>query len=151
MAKMHSRARGKSGAKKPIKKKQASWMRYKPKEAELLITKLAKEGNTPSRIGLILRDTYGIPDAKILLGKKITKILEEKKLIGKIPEDLMALIKKAVKLRKHLEANHHDSSSKRGLQLTESKVKRLARYYKRTGKLSEDWKYQPEKIKLYVE
>jgi small subunit ribosomal protein S15 len=151
MARMHSRKKGKAGSKRPVDKKIASWVRYKDKEVEMLITKLAKEGNSPSQIGLVLRDTYGIPYVKGLAGKTITKILGEKKLLSKLPEDLLALIKKSIKLRKHIESNHKDESSRRGLLLTESKIKRLIKYYKRTGKLAEDWKYHPDRVRMYLE
>ena len=130
---------------------ERSWVRYKEKEVEALIVKLAKEEKTASEIGLILRDLYGIPYVKQITGKRITKIMEENDLLSKIPEDMMALIKKSIELRKHLEKNHKDESAKRGLQLTESKIKRLIRYYKGTGKLDEKWKYEPNKIKVYLE
>ena len=151
MARMHSRKRGKAGSKRPVRSSVPSWVRYNAKEAEMLIIKLAKEGKSPSRIGLILKDTYGVPNVKELIGKKVTKILEEKNLLSKLPEDLLALIKKSVGLKKHMEANHHDKFSKRGMQLTESKIKRLVKYYKRTGKLAESWKYQPDRMRMYLE
>ncbi len=151
MARMHSRKRGKAGSKKPSKKVKPSWLRYKPKEIELVVVKLAKEGKTPSQIGLVLRDTYGIPDVKVAAGIKISKILAEKGLLGKIPEDLMALIKKSIRLQKHLEANKQDKPVLRGLQLTQSKIKRLVKYYKRTERLPMDWKYDPKSIGLYAE
>ena len=151
MARMYSRRKGKSASKRPIKKTQPTWLRYKEAEVELLITKLAKEGNAPSVIGLILRDTYGIPDVKPITGKSITATMKEKKLLGKLPEDLLALIKKAVMIKKHLEENRHDQTSKRGLTLTESKIKRLVKYYKRTGRIEETWKYDPDKMGLYLE
>ncbi len=151
MARMYSRKRGKSGSTRPVEKKQKVWIRYKANEVEMLITKLAKEGNPASKIGLILRDTYGIPNVKLILEKSITKFLEEKNLTGELPEDVLALIQKALKLRKHNEQNHHDMGGKRGLQLTESKIKRLAKYYKRIGKMPETWKYQLDKLSLYAE
>jgi small subunit ribosomal protein S15 len=151
MARMYSRRRGKSGSKKPLEKTKQSWLRYKPKEAEMLIMKLAKEGKTASQIGLTLRDSYGVPDVKLLTGKTITKIMVEKKLAPKIPEDLMALIKKSIKIRKHREENKQDKTSLRGLQLTESKIKRLVKYYKQEKKLPVDWKYDVKSIKLFVE
>ncbi len=151
MAKMHSRGRGRSGSKRPAKKTIPAWIRHTPKEIEVLVAKLAKEGKSPSQIGLALRDVYGIPIAYRAIGKKLTKILEEKKLLGKLPEDLMALIKKSISIKKHLEGNSGDESARRGLLLTESKIKRLVKYYKRTGKLSEDWKYEPDRIRLYIE
>lgn len=151
MARMYSRRKGKSTSKKPLKKTKQSWLRYKPKEVEMLITKLAKEGKTASHIGLVLRDSYGVPDVKLLAGKSITDIMVEKKLAPKIPEDLMSLIKKSIKIRKHREENRQDKTSLRGLQLTESKIKRLVKYYKKTRKLPVDWKYDVKSIKLYVE
>lgn len=57
-----------------------------------------------------------------------------------IPEDLYHLIKKAVAVRKHLERNRKDKDSKFRLILIESRVHRLARYYKRTKKLPPTWK-----------
>jgi len=151
MARMYSRKKGKSGSKKPIKPTVPTWVRYKAKEVELLIVKLAKEGHSPSEIGIILRDTYGIPDEKRVSGKKITKILKEKNLQTKLPEDLTALIKKAVKIIKHTEENKTDKTAKRGLQLTESKIKRLTKYYKKTDRLPSKWKYDPNKVKLLME
>ena len=151
MARMHSRARGKSGSTKPSKKVVPSWLKYKSKEVELLIVKYAKEGMNPSHIGVYLRDEYGIPDVKLVTKKSITQILKEKNLLKEIPEDLMALIRKAVLIRKHLGENKKDMPAKRGLQLTESKIKRLTKYYKRTGRLPMTWKYDPDRIKLVVE
>ncbi|MBL7055114.1 30S ribosomal protein S15 [Candidatus Woesearchaeota archaeon] len=151
MARMYSRKRGKAGSKKPIKKTIPSWVRYKPKEAEMLIAKLAKEGNTSSQIGSILRDSYGVPDIRPICKKKITRIMEEKGIKKEIPEDLLALIKRAVLIRKHLEENKKDQVAHRGLTLTESKVKRLVKYYKKTGKIASEWKYEPERAEFFME
>jgi len=151
MSRMYSSAKGKAGSTKPLRKTKPSWVRYNDKEAEMLITKLAKEGKSPSQIGLILRDTYGIPDIKILIGRRLTALLDEKKLTSKLPEDVLALIKKSVKLRKHIESNHKDEDSKRGLTLTESKIKRLVKYYKGAGKLPDDFRYHPDRVRMYLE
>lgn len=150
MARMHSRAKGKSGSTKPIKR-IPSWMRYKGKEVEKLIIRLAKSGSTASEIGIMLRDTYGIHDVKAVAGKKITKILTENDLLKELPEDLMALIKRFIDVKKHLEKNKQDKTAKRGWQLTDSKIRRLVKYYKRSGRLPADWKFEAEKVKLYVE
>ena len=150
MARMHSGAKGKAGSKKPAHKTKPVWVRYKPKEIEMLVVKLAKEGKTPSQIGLIMRDLYGIPDIKFIVGKSITQMMKEKELLPQLPEDLTALMKKSIMLRKHLEINKKDETAYRGLQLTESKIKRLVKYYKRAGKIEEGWKYDPEKIKLLI-
>lgn len=151
MARMHSRKKGKSGSTKPAQLVKPAWVPLKAKETELLVTKLAKEGASASKIGLLLRDQYGVPDVKLVTGKTIGNILAEKKLAGEIPEDLMALIRKAVLIRKHLEENHKDQPGRRGLILTESKIMRLSKYYKRAGKLARTWKYDPETIKLQVD
>jgi len=151
MARMYSRKKGKAGSKKPARKSAPSWIRYGATEIEMLIVKLAKEGNAPSKIGLILRDSYGIPLSKQITGKKITKLLKEKNLLPKLPEDLLALIKRSIAIRKHLEKNHKDETAARGLTLTENKIKALVKYYKKTKKLPVDWKYEPKKIRLYLE
>ena len=151
MARMYSRKKGKSGSTKPVKKGGYTWMSYKPKEAELLVIKLGKEGNSTSRIGLILRDTYGIPDVKAITKKSISDILSKKELLPKLPENLTALLKRIVDLQKHQEANKKDVVAKRGLQLTESKINRLVKYYKRTNRIPDTWKYDPKRVNLLIE
>ena len=151
MARMHSRNKGKAGSKRPLSPTKSSWSRYKDKEVELLIVKLAKEGKAPSQIGMLLRDTYGIARSKIVTEKSITDILKEKKALPAIPEDLMALIKKNIAAKKHLGSNHKDMTGKRGLQLTESKIRRLVKYYKTSGKLAKTWEYDPDKVRLLIE
>jgi len=148
---MHSRKKGKSGSHKPITKIQKSWIIYPGKEIEKLVIKLAKQGLNSSNIGLTLRDNYGIPDIKILTKKNIEKILAESNLTKKIPEDILALIKKDIRLTKHLEFHKKDMAVKRGLQLTISKINRLSKYYKQVGKLPLDWKYDSSKAKLLLE
>jgi small subunit ribosomal protein S15 len=151
MARLYSKKKGKSGSTKPLKKTNPSWQRYTPKEIELLVVKLAKSGSTPSQIGMQLRDIYGIPDYQIVVGKSITETLTEKKLLGDIPEDLLALIKKYVNLQKHRESNKQDMPAKRGLQLTDSKIRRLVTYCKKVGKLPANWKFDSERFRLIVE
>ncbi|RLG56390.1 MAG: 30S ribosomal protein S15 [Candidatus Hydrothermarchaeota archaeon] len=150
MARMHSRARGKSGSTRPFRTVPPEWVEYSPEEVEDLVIKLAKKGLSPSMIGIVLRDQYGIPSVKLITKKSITKILEENNLGLKIPEDLMNLIKKAVNINKHMKAHKHDMTAKRGMQLTESKIRRLAKYYIREGKLPKNWKFDIEKAKLLV-
>jgi len=151
MARMYSRKKGKSGSTKLVKKVKQSWVRYDAKEVEQLILKLARAGKTASQIGLVLRDSYGIPSVNGVVKKKISKVLEENNLKPKLPEDLLALIKKSIRLMKHLETNRKDMPVKRGLQLTESKIKRLSKYYKKINRLPKEWKYSREKAKLLIE
>ena len=148
MARRYSGKKGKSGSTKYSVKKLKTWVRYDKKEIENLIIKLAKTGKRASEIGLILRDSYGIPDVELITKEKITKILDKNKITYELPEDLTNLIKRQIVIGKHLEFNHKDMVAKRGLQLTESRIGRLVKYYKRTGKLPVEWKYDKEKAKL---
>ena len=111
MARMYSRKKGKSSSTKPSKRFKPSWVRYKKREIELLVQKLGKDGHSSSEIGIILRDAYGVPDVSLIAERSITEILREKKLLGAIPEDLMAVIKKAVTLRKHFDENRQEAAA----------------------------------------
>lgn len=150
MARMHSGAKGRASSKKPAELKP-SWVRYKQKEVEMLVMKLARQGMSSSQIGLHLRDSYGIPSVKAVTGKKVNTILKEKKLAPKLPEDLSSLIKRAIAIRKHIKSMKRDKTAKRGLTLTESKIKRLVRYYKDSNVLPEDWKYTADRAELLLE
>jgi small subunit ribosomal protein S15 len=146
---MHSRKKGKSRSKKPVKK-EVKWVEYKPKEVEDLVIKYAKQGLQSAQIGLILRDQYGIPSVELVTKKTISHILKGNNLYSKLPEDLFNLLKSAVELRVHMERNKKDYQSYRGLELTESKIRRLAKYYIRKGLLPKGWKYDPEQAKLLI-
>ena len=124
-----------AAAKVPEKKVS---LKKSPKEVEELIVRLAQKGTTAANIGTILRDNYGIPKVKVLTGQKIGKILEKHNL--KALSDLDNLIKKADELRKHLQKNKQDQVAKRGLLITEAKISKLSKYYKKKGTLPESWK-----------
>lgn len=151
MARMYARKRGKSGSNRPLKTGVHKWVAYKKDEVEKLVLKLKNEGNQSASIGTLLRDQYGIPLVKDITNKKITKILKENKAESKIPEDLLNLIKHAVKINGHLKNNKKDVHSKRSLQLTESKIRRLSKYYKKNKVLPKDWNYNIDKANLLVE
>ena len=151
LARMYSRKHGKHGSKKPAVKTAPSWIRYKAKEVELLIAKLAKDGKTATQIGILLRDTYGIPNVFALCGKSISAILKEKKLTPEVPEDLVALFKKYSAIKKHLDTQKHDGTAARGLLITESKIGRLTKYYKRTGRIPETWKFDSDRMRFFAE
>ncbi|MDI6723778.1 MAG: 30S ribosomal protein S15 [Methanobacterium sp.] len=126
------------------------WIEYSNEEIEEIILKLTKEGNSTSKIGIILRDQYGIPNVKLVTGKKITQILADHGQELKYPEDLMNLIRRAVNIRDHLEENPKDLHTRRGLRIIESKIRRLVRYYVREGVLPEGWRYDPRSAALLV-
>jgi small subunit ribosomal protein S13e len=99
-------------------------------QAQDLIMKLSKKGTTPSQIGVILRDLHGVGQVTTVTGTKILRILRKQGLAPEIPEDLYFLIKKAVSMRKHLDRFRKDRDAKFRLILVESRIHRLARYYK---------------------
>lgn len=98
--------------KNQIKKTKTILTKTKIAEIEKIIIELGKKGETPAKIGAILRDSYGIPKAKTL-GKKITQILKE----NKIPyKDEKKIIKDRVeKLKEHISKNKHDYTASRAL------------------------------------
>lgn len=150
MARMYSRAKGKAGSRRPSEPIKPVWVSYKPKEIEQLVVKLAKSEMTPSQIGLALRDTYGVPSVKVLAEKKIVQILKENNSAPALPEAMTALIKRHIKLMKHLEENKHDETASRGELIIQSKINKLAKYYKRKGVLPETWQYDKAKAKLLI-
>ncbi|NVM01874.1 MAG: 30S ribosomal protein S15 [Candidatus Helarchaeota archaeon] len=141
MARMHARKKGKSGSKRPPRPTLPDWCNRSPEEVEDVIIRLSKEGKSKSMIGMILRDSYGVPFTRLITGKTVSVILKERDLLPELPDDILNLIKKAVNLRKHLEEHPKDLTSKRGLTLIESKIRRLAKYYRRKGILEPRWKY----------
>jgi small subunit ribosomal protein S15 len=147
---MHSRKRGKSGSTRPSRLEKPVWIEHSAEEVENLVLKLAKRGYTKSMIGVILRDSYGIPLVQVVTGKSVSKILEENNIEASLPEDLSNLVKKALSIRKHIETNHKDLEAKKGLNRTESKIYRLIKYYKKKGYLESTFKYDPEKIRTLV-
>lgn len=147
---MHSRKKGKSGSKRPSRIIKPEWCEYTAEQVEEMVIDFYKKGESPSKIGLILRDNYGIPLVKAVTGKKIKQILDEHDLKSPLPEDLTDLVKKALSIRKHLEENHKDLEAKKGLQRTESKIYRIINYYKKQGVLAPNFKYRPDQVKILI-
>jgi small subunit ribosomal protein S13e len=141
MGRMHTPGKGISRSALPYKRSAPAWVKATPTDICDHICKMAKKGFTPSQIGVFLRDSQGIPKVSSVTGSKIVRILKMNGLAPEIPEDLHHLIKKAVSVRKHLERNRKDMDSKFRLILIESRIHRLARYYKRVGHLPANWKY----------
>ncbi|KAK9702738.1 ribosomal 40S subunit protein S13 [Basidiobolus ranarum] len=142
MGRMHTPGKGIASSALPYRRTPPSWVKSTPEEVCEHICKLAKKGLTPSQIGVLLRDSHGIPQVRSVTGNKVLRILKGNGLAPEIPEDLYHLIKKAVAVRKHLERNRKDCDSKYRLILIESRIHRLARYYKTAGQLAPNWKYE---------
>ncbi|MEM4255613.1 MAG: 30S ribosomal protein S15 [Candidatus Norongarragalinales archaeon] len=147
MARMHTRKRGKSRSRKPSF--TSKWVKVEKSKVEDAVEQMAKEGVPPAKIGLVLRDEHGVPDAKKVLGVSISTFLKQKKVLPQYPSDLIDLVRKAVRLRKHLTSNKKDKDNRRHLHNVESKINRLVRYY-RGKRLPQGWKYVPEEAALLV-
>ncbi len=150
MAKMHSRKGGSSRSRPPMVTKAPEWSDVSKEELEKTIMKLHETGMSPSRIGLTLRDQYGVPNVKLVMGKSITAFLRDNNALADIPEDLTNLMRKALHVRKHIKANKRDVHNKRALQLTENKIRRLVKYYHDSGRLAPEWNYSPETAEILI-
>ncbi len=102
-----------------VSEKDAHDGRQKPRLASMklaaleeLVVTLARKGESLSRIGMILRDQYGVPGAR-LLGKRISRILRE----HGIPYQTEKIIveKRVARLRGHIEKHRHDYVAPRAL------------------------------------
>jgi len=101
------------------------WLKYTKEEVEAIILKLADKGMTAEKIGLTLRDQYGIPKAK-LYKIKIKQILEKK---DKFEEPTNLNLKaKLAKIIEHYKKNKQDKRAERSLILTKAKLKKRQDY-----------------------
>ncbi|MGV8089892.1 MAG: 30S ribosomal protein S15 [Methanothrix sp.] len=150
MAKLHSRKGGSSRSRPPMVTKAPEWSDVSKEELEKTIMKLHDTGMSQSRIGLTLRDQYGVPNVKLVIGNSITGFLRDNNALADIPEDLTNLMRKALHVRKHIKANKKDVHNKRALQLTENKIRRMVKYYHDSGRLAPDWTYSPETAEILI-
>jgi small subunit ribosomal protein S15 len=151
---MHTRRRGSSDSDKPVTDEPPEWSDVDEDAIEDRVVELAEQDHTPSEIGLKLRDEgvkgTPVPDVKLATGKKVTEILDENDATADLPEDLRNLMKRAVRLRDHMDANPQDAQNKRALQNNLSKVRRLVDYY-RGDELDEDFTYSYDAAKELLE
>ncbi|KAF7121712.1 hypothetical protein CNMCM5793_009264 [Aspergillus hiratsukae] len=166
MGRMHSKGKGISASAIPYSRSAPAWLKTTPDQVVDQICKLARKGATPSQIGVVLRDSHGVAQVKVVTDPPYLEVkwyditvnhhsnrtsLDEDVKAGdqdkdclapELPEDLYFLIKKAVAVRKHLERNRKDKDSKFRLILIESRIHRLSRYYKSVGVLPPTWRYE---------
>ncbi len=147
MARTHAHTHGKSHSIRPTSKNAPVWT-ISNEEIISNIVNFGKDGLTASEIGSKLRDEFAVPLVKPILGKTITKVLEENNVNRSMPEDLERLVRKALGLQKHLNTHNSDRRNVRSLELIESKIHRLSRYYKNNGKIPKNWKYASVIAKL---
>ena len=154
MARMHTRRRGSSGSDRPAADEPAAWSDVDADAIEDRVVDLAEQGHDPSVIGMKLRDEgvkgTPIPNVKLATDKKVGEILTEHDAAPELPEDLRNLMERAITLTEHLNENGQDYQNKRALQNTESKVRRLANYY-RGDKIDAEFNYSYEQAKELLE
>ncbi len=148
---MHARRKGKSGSRRPLTSENPSWVPLSTEEVEKLIIKLAKDGLKAAKIGLVLRDQHAVPNVRLSTGKSVLDILKENNLTPEIPDDLQSLMRKALNVDAHVVENKKDYATKRSLQLIESRIRRLVKYYKRMGILPDNWTYSLSTAELLIE
>lgn len=108
---------------------KSSWVTAKPEEVKEKIIELAKQGMSPEKIGLVLRDQHGIPKAKAL-GLRVKKVLVDAKRWEDTEKKTTEA--KVAKLSAHMAKHKHDNKAKRSLMTHESRIhSRIKRDQKR--------------------
>ena len=152
MARMYKSRKGKSGSTRPHVTDAPEWSNTDKEAVQSLVLELAKSGMSTAEIGTVLRDKHAVPNARLVLGKRIGQFLAENDMMGAYPEDMMNLMRQAVAIINHLgSGNHKDIHNKRALEITESKIRRLASYYIGENRLPSDWRYKRDELRLMVE
>ncbi len=105
----------------------------KMKESDLkkVIAELAEENEQIAKIGIILRDKYGIPTTRVY-GKKLAEYLKELGIESDI--DLKNAEKKVDRIKEHLKTNITDRHTKHKLQKAQSRLNILRKYSARKKK-----------------
>ena len=141
MTRIHGNSRGKSQSMKPSTMK-SDWVKLTPEQIGKLVVEMNKEGLNASQIGIKLRDEHAISSIKSVTGKNMKGFMEDNGINQEIPEDLEALVKRALSLQNHLKSNKGDRKNVRSLELLEAKVHRLSKYYKKKNIIPKNWKYK---------
>lgn len=65
---LHSNGKGISASAIPYSRTPPAWLKTTPEQVVDQICKLAKKGATPSQIGVVLRDSHGVAQVKVVTG-----------------------------------------------------------------------------------
>ncbi len=151
MSRIHSGNKGRAGSHRPYPLTKPEWVTATPDEVATQAVQLAKGGMGQALVGQTLRDSYAVPLTRAVTGKRLGTVLAEHGVHPEIPDDLQALLKRVVHLQRHLQSHPKDLANRRGLNLMESRIRRLARYYRRRRRLPESWRYSAAAAALQVE
>lgn len=151
MSRIHSGRKGRAGSHRPYPVVRPEWVTVSSEDTVAQAVQLAKGGRSAALVGQMLRDGAGIPSVRAVTGKPLATLLEENGLRPEIPDDLQSLLRRVVHLQRHLETHPSDLANKRGLNLLESRIRRLARYYRQRRRIPESWRYSAAGAALQVE
>lgn len=151
MSRIHSGRKGRAGSHRPYPLTKPEWVTAAPEEVVAQAVQLSKGGRSAAQVGLQLRDGFAIPGIRALTGKRLATVLAEAGVKPEIPDDLQALLKRVVHLQHHLQTHPNDLGNRRGLTLMESRIRRLARYYRQHKRIPENWRYSAAGAALQVE
>ncbi|MAG02891.1 hypothetical protein CMI42_06135 [Candidatus Pacearchaeota archaeon] len=105
------------------KLEKPTWLKYSEKEVKDIVAKLANEELTAEKIGLILRDQYGIPKISIY-GMSMKEAMAEK-FEEPTTKNLDEKLKKIIE---HYKKNKQDKRAERSLIITKAKFKKRSDY-----------------------
>jgi len=151
VSRIHSGRKGRAGSHRPYPVRPPTFATLDKAEVVEEATRLAKTGVSPAQVGTILRDSHGVPSVRAITGQRMVPLLAAQGVKPDLPDDLQALLKRVVHLQRHLSTHPKDLSNGSGLSLMESRIRRLALYYKRHKILPEDWRYTSATAVLQVE
>lgn len=110
--------------KKPI------WLKLTEEELKKIIVQLA-EKYPPAKVGIILRDQYGVPTTRVY-GKKLGAYLKELGIDTNPDKENAA--KKLARLKEHFKDNITDKKAKHRLQKAQGRANSTVRYALRKEK-----------------
>lgn len=106
--------------------KKPAWLKYTKEEIKAIILKLTNKGISAEKIGLTLRDQYGIPNVK-LYNLRIKEIMGDKF----SEPSIINLENRMKKIIKHFSSNKQDKKAGRSLIIVKSKLKKKINYNKK--------------------
>lgn len=151
MSRIHSSRKGRAGSHRPYPATNPTWVSLSSEEIVEQAVQLSKTGIPAAQVGQKLRDSYGVPSVRAATGQRLTDVLRAHGIQNELPEDLQALLKRVVHLQRHLQSHPKDLANQRGLSLIESRIRRLARYYRHRKALPDTWRYSAAAAALQVE
>lgn len=151
MSRIHSGRKGRAGSHRPFPLAKPSWVTATTEEIVSQATQMIKAGRIAAQVGQTLRDSYAVPSVRAVTGQRLGALLAAHGLKPEVPDDLQSLLKRVVHLQRHLETHPHDLANRRGLNLMEARIRRLARYYRQRRRLPENWRYSSAAAALQVE